>query len=534
MAIRRFSMPLSRRSLLRAAAAVPALTLPGLVRAQSQTTLRFIPVIDLAFVDPVYSTAQVSRNHGFMVYDTLYGMNAALEASPQMLSGHVISNDELQWDLTLRDGLFWHDGERVLARDCVASIRRWAARDGFGGELIAATDELSAPDDRTIRFRLKWRFPLLPQALGKAAINAAFMMPERLASQDPFKPLAEVVGSGPFRFVADERVQGIRNVYARFERYQPRQDGRPDWTAGPKIVHYDRVVWTTMPDAGTAAASLQTGEQDWQETTPQDLLPVLKRADDIVTRILDPRGYTCMLRVNHLQPPFDNPAIRRALLGAIDQAAFMTAVAGTDPAYQFSPIGFFAPGTPMASDVGLDVFRGPRDIARVQADLKAAGYGGEKVVLLIPGNSAAQKPLGEVAADTLRRAGMNVEPQVLDFATVLQRQLKKEPIGQGGWSAAVGNWQGIDWLNPAGNTNLRGEGKVAGWYKSEKMGALRSQWLAASTLAEQQRICREIQALAFEEIPYFPIGQYKQPTAYRKDIAGILDGTAVFWNVHPA
>jgi peptide/nickel transport system substrate-binding protein len=533
MTMRSFSLPLSRRSLLRAAAAAPVLSVPGILRAQSQTTLRFIPVIDLAFVDPVYSTAQVSRNHGFMVYDTLYGMNAALEVSPQMLSGHVVSSDELHWDLTLRDGLFWHDGERVLARDCVASIRRWAARDGFGGELISATDVLSAPDDRTIRFRLKRRFPLLPQALGKAAINAAFMMPERLASQDPFKPLTEAVGSGPFRFVADERVQGVRNVYARFERYQPRQDGAPDWTAGPKIVHYDRVVWTTMPDAGTAAATLQTGEQDWQETTPHDLLPVLKQADDVTTRILDPRGYTCMLRVNHLHPPFDNPAIRRALLGAIDQAAFMTAVAGTDPAYQFSPIGFFAPDTPMASDVGLDVFRGPRDLAKVQADLKAAGYNGEKVVLLIPGNSAAQKPLGEVAADMLRRAGMNVEPAVLDFATVLQRQLKKEPIGQGGWSAAVGNWQGIDWLNPAGNTNLRGEGKVAGWYESEKMGALRSQWLAASSLGEQQRICREIQALAFEEIPYFPIGQYKQPTAYRKDITGILNGTAVFWNVRP-
>ena len=156
-------MLVSRRSLLKAAAAAPALSLPGMLRAQSQTTLRFIPVIDLTFLDPIYSTAQVSRNHGFMVYDTLYGMNSALEVSPQMVSGHVVSNDERQWDLTLRDGLLWHDGERVLARDCVASIRRWAARDGFGAELMAATDELSAPDDRTIRFRLSRPFPLLPR-----------------------------------------------------------------------------------------------------------------------------------------------------------------------------------------------------------------------------------------------------------------------------------------------------------------------------------------------------------------------------------
>src|SRR6266702_4292462 len=527
-------MPVSRRSLLKAAAAIPALSFPGIVRAESQTTLRFIPVIDLAFVDPIYSTAQVSRNHGFMVYDTLYGMSSSLQVSPQMLSGHVISGDGLQWDLTLRDGLLWHDGERVLARDCVASIRRWAARDGFGGELMEATDELSAPDDKTIRFRLKRPFPLLPQALGKAAVQAPFMMPERLASQDPFKPLTEVVGSGPFRFVANERVQGVQNVYARFERYHPRPEGKPDLTAGPKIVHYDRVIWTTMPDAATGVAALQTREQDWQETTPHDLLPVLKRAGGITTRILDPRGYTCMMRVNHLQPPFDDPAIRRALLGAIDQSAFMTAVAGDDPAYQFSPIGFFAPDTPMASDAGLDMLRGPRDMAKVRADLKAAGYNGEKVVLLVPINSLAQKPLGDVAADMLQQAGMNVEYAGMDFGTVLQRASWSEPIAQGGWNAGVGNWQGIDWLNPAGNTNLRGDGKAAGWYKSEKMGALRSQWLAAPNLAEQQRICREIQALSFEEIPYFPIGQYKQPTAYRSSITGILDGTAVFWNVKPA
>jgi peptide/nickel transport system substrate-binding protein len=524
---------ISRRSLLKAAAAAPAFSLPGVARAQSQTTLRFMPVIDLTFLDPIFSTAQVSRNHGFMVYDTLYGMNAALEISPQMVSGHVVSNDDKQWDLTLRDGLLWHDGERVLARDCVASIRRWAARDGFGAELMAATDELSAPDDRTIRFRLKRPFPLLPVALGKAAVQAAFMMPERLASQDAFKALTEVVGSGPFRFVADERMQGARNVYARFDKYQPRQDGKPDWTAGPKIVHYDRVVWTTMPDAATGVAALQKGEQDWQETAPHDLLPILKRAG-ITIRVLDPRGYTCMMRVNQLQPPFDNPAIRRALMGAIDQTSFMTGVAGDDPAYQVAPIGFFAPNTPLASDVGLDVFRGPRNYAKVKADLKAAGYNGEKVVLLVPLNSVAQKPLGDVAADMFQQVGINVEYAGSDFGTVLQRQLKKEPVTEGGWSASVSNWQGIDWLNPAGNTNLRGDGRASGWYKSDKMGALRNQWLAAPNLAKQQRVCREIQALAFEEVPYFPIGQYNQPTAYRKNITGILDGTAVFWNVRPA
>ena len=400
-------MPLPRRTLLRAGAG--ALALPATARAAAQTTLRFIPVIDFAFIDPIFAGTQVSRNHGLMVFDTLYGINSALDVSPQMVDGHVVSRDGRQWDLTLRDSLLWHDGEQVLARDCVASINRWAARDAFGAALKRATDELSAPDDRTIRFRLKRPFPLLPMALGKAAVLAALMTPERLASQDPFKPLSEAVGSGPFRFMADERVPGARNAYARFDRYQPRSGGTPDWTSGPKVVHYDRVVWTTMPDAGTGMSALQTGEQDWQEASPHDLLPVLKRTPGVAVRVLDQRGHTCMLRLNHLQPPFSNPALRRAVLGAMDQAALMTAVVGDDPAYRLTSVGVFTPDTPMASSPPSNLFGGARDMAKVRDAVKAAGYGGEKVVVLVPTNSTVQRPLGDVMADMLQQAGMNVE-----------------------------------------------------------------------------------------------------------------------------
>ena len=526
-------MSLSRRLLL-AGAGAAAVARPNLVRAQSATTLRFIPVIDLAFLDPIFAGAQVSRNHGFMVFDTLYGISSKLEISPQMVEGHVVSNDDRQWDLTLRDGLVWHDGTKVLARDCVASINRWSKRDTFGAALMAATDELSAPDDRTIRFKLKRPFPLLPTALGKAAILAAFMMPERLAKQDPFKPLTEVVGSGPFRFVADERVPGARNVYAKFDGYKPRASGTPDWTSGPKIVHYDRVVWTTQPDAGVGVSALQTGEQDWQETFPHDLLPVVKRAPGITVRTLDPRGYTCLLRLNHLQPPFDNPAVRRAILSAVDQVEMMSAVAGDNPAYRVTPAGVFTPNTPMASPVPGNLFGSPRDMGKVRDALKAAGYNGEKAVVLVPTNSTAQKPLGDVTADMLQRAGMNVEYAGMDFASVLQRQAKKDPADKGGWSCGAGNWQGIDCLNPAGHPLLPGDGAVAGWYKSERMEATRARWLAAPNLATQQEVAGELQRLAWEEVPFIPLGEYQQPTAYRNTVTGILDGTAVFWNVRPA
>ncbi|MFZ4410760.1 MAG: ABC transporter substrate-binding protein, partial [Paracraurococcus sp.] len=165
---------MQRRAFLATSAALAA---PAAVRAQTATTLRFTPQQDLVTLDPVTTTAYISRNHGYMVFDTLYGMDADFQATPQMVDGHVVDDDGRRWTLTLRDGLLWHDGERVLARDCVASIRRWAKRDPFGASLMEATEELSAPDDRTIRFRLKRPFPLLPIALGKASVPVCAMMP---------------------------------------------------------------------------------------------------------------------------------------------------------------------------------------------------------------------------------------------------------------------------------------------------------------------------------------------------------------------
>ncbi|SFJ35327.1 peptide/nickel transport system substrate-binding protein [Bosea sp. OK403] len=517
-------------------AAAAGLALPARVRSQSQTTLRFIPQIDLVYLDPVFTTASVTRNHGYLVFDTLYGMDGNFRMSPQMLEGHSVEEDGKVWNLSLRAGLLWHDGEKVLARDCVASIRRWARRDAFGGTLLQATDELSAIDDRTIRFRLKRPFPLLPGALGKTAALMCAMMPERFANTDPQQQVTEMVGSGPFRFKPDERLPGARNVYTRFEGYRPRESGAPDWTAGPKVAHYERIEWHTMPDTSTAASALQTGERDWWEFANHEYLPLLKQARGVQTRVLDPTGIVTMLRLNHLQPPFNNPAIRRALFGAIDQASFMQGVVGDEAALYHTPLGFFCPGTPMASNVGLDILSSPRDLAKVRTALRDAGYAGEKVVLMVPGDSTALKALGDVAADMFKQVGINVDYLALDWGTLLARRNRKGPADQGGWNAFVTSWTGMDWLNPSSHVAIRGNGEAgyAGWVSSPQLEAQREAWFSAPDLAAQQRLCQEMQSQAFVDAPYYPLGQYIQPTAYRTSLTGILNGFPTFWNVRPA
>jgi len=524
-----------RRSLLAATGA--ALAAPSAVRAQSATTLKFTPQQDLITLDPVTTTAYVSRNHGYMVFDTLYGMDSRYQPTPQMVDGHTIENDGKLWNLTLRDGLMWHDGEKVTARDCVASIRRWARRDPFGATLLETTDELSAPDDRTIRFRLKRPFPLLPIALGKASVPVCAMMPERLANTDPFRQVPELIGSGPFRFKADERVPGSRIVYTKFEGYVPRKDGPREWTAGPKVVHFDRVEWTVMPDSATATNALMAGEADWQEYAYHNLLPLMRRNRNVQVRVLDKSGFVGMVRVNHIQPPFNNPAIRRALWSAIDQTACMQAVVGpADSSFYHVPLGFFGPGTPMASDVGLEPLTGPRDYGKAREALRAAGYNGEPVLLMIPSTSEYSALMGAVVTDMFKQAGLNVEVYSVEFNAMLQRRNRRGTIAEGGWSAFVTNWVGTDWMNPAGHIALRGNGDAGygGWATMPRVEELRDAWFQAPDLAAQQAICRDIQLEAMKEVPYYPLGQYLQPTAFRSNITDVNEGFSTFWNVRRA
>ena len=521
-----------RRTFLAAAGALAA---PRIGKSANASVLRFIPQSDLSVLDPVWTAAYVTRNHAMMVFDTLYGTDRDNRVSPQMAAGHSVEADGLIWNLTLRDNLLWHDNEKVLARDCVASIRRWGVRDSFGQTLMAVTDEISAPDDKTIRFRLKRPFPLLLAALGKPGSSICAMMPERLALTDPFRQVTEMTGSGPFRFRKDEHVAGARVAYERNEAYVPRPDGTPSFTAGPKVVHIDRVEWVVIPDAGTAAAAMQSGEMDWWEVPTFDLLPLLQRNADLTVPPADPKGAIGNMRLNHLQPPFNNPALRRALLGAVSQEDYMSAAAG-DPANWRSGVGVFCPASPMATDAGLQVLTSPRDLSAVAKAVAASGYRNERTVLLIPSDFPLLKALGDVGADLLKRIGMNVDAQYADWGSVLQRLAKPDPVEQGGWSLFHTYWSGLDEFDPSVHTYLRGNGKAAsrGWPSSERLEALRNEWLYADTLPERQRIAALMQQQAFVDVPYIPLGQILPPTVYRRSVTDVLSGYALFWNLRKA
>jgi peptide/nickel transport system substrate-binding protein len=525
---------MKRRSLLQAgAASAIATALPRFAIAQpaNARVLRFVPQANLTILDPIITTAAVSANHGWMVFDTLFGVNAQQEAKPQMAEGYSVSDDGRTWLIKLRDGLKWHDGEPVRAQDCAPSLARWAARDTFGQTLGKVVDTWGVADDRTIKITLKQPFPLLIDAIAKPDAQIAFMMPQRMAQTDPFKSVTEMVGSGPYRFIKDEFVAGSSATYEKFAGYQPRQEA-PEWTSGGKVVNIPRVEWKIIPDASTAAAALQSGEVDWYEQVQADLVPLLRRNAEIVFASSNPQGYVAGLRFNHLQPPFNDVRLRRAVLTAVNQEDYMRAITGNDPSAFRICKSQFPCGTTYGTEATGPVMQG--DIAAAKAMLKEAGYGGQKAVIINPTDFATIGPLGDITYDMFQKIGINTEMVAADWGTVVQRRVSKEPVEKGGWSVFHTWFTGGFIINPVVTAPFRGQGAAGwfGWYDNPKIEQMTQEWLLAKDSDTRKKIADAIQQENFSQVPTIPLGQFQIPTAYRKSLQGRVEcSSPLFWNV---
>ena len=342
-----------------------------------------------------------------------------------------------------------------------------------------------------------------------------------------------MVGSGPYRFLPAEFNAGERAAYERFAAYVPRGEGTPSYTAGPKITHFDRVEWQSLGDVATAVAALSQGEVDWVDSVPADQLPLLARNAKVTVEVSEPSGSIPIMRFNHLHPPFDKPAIRRALLGAIDQAEVMNAVAGTDRTYWRDRAGLFSPGSPLANEAGIDALSEPRDYNKVKRDLAEAGYGGEPVVVLAVSDNAYFVSMSQVGAEQLRKAGMNVDLQVVDFSTMVRRRRSKEPPGKGGWNVFFTFNDGLFSDDPGSNNAIRGDGKsgLEGWPDSPKLETLRNAWLGSADIVSQKQICEQLQLQLWQDVPYIPMGFWIRSTAHRRNIVDLPWGFAAFYGV---
>ncbi len=524
----------SRRALLSVGLAA---TLPFAL-AQAQTapaptgTLRVVLSNELTSIDPVVSTAAFVRNHGFMVYDQLFALDGKGLPQPQMVGAHTVSADAMTHRFTLREGLAFHDGQPVRAADAVASIRRWGARDVVGKALLAATASLDVVDERTFELKLSRPFGPVVESLARATGSALFVMPERIAQTPATTAITDPTGSGPFILDPGAWRIGDRTVYRRNPNYRPRPEPASG-LAGGKVVKIERLEWIAMPDAAVAGSALTNGEIDFIEHPAPDLLPLLQRSRGVTVGLINPIGSMVWLRLNHSQPPFNDPRVRQALLHAIDQKEVLQGM-GIPAADQvpYCP-AYFMCGTPIESAAGAVGLR-DADPEKARSLLREAGYAGQPVVFL----DAADNPLNHgatlVLAEQFKRAGLAMDVQTLDWATVTVRRNRREAPGQGGWNAFVTIANALDAGNPLSNFYLASpcEGGLTGWPCDTKLEELRRAWWEEADATKRAALLEAVHARAYEVLPYINAGQFRTRSAWRSNLSGILAATVpVFWNV---
>jgi len=530
-------LQISRRKLLKLAGATPLASSfssawISQARAADKKTITAVMHSDLRIIDPGFTTAYITRDHGYMVYDTLIATDANFKIQPQM-ADWTISDDKLTYTFTLRDGLKWHDGAPVTAEDCAASLKRWGRNDVMAQKLMEFTASIEAADARTIVLKLKEPHGLVLETIGKPSSLVAFMMPKRLAETAPGKQIAEQIGSGPFKFVASEFQPGVKAVYEKNTDYVPRKEP-PSWAAGGKVVKVDRVEWITMPDAQTAVNALAAGDIDFLENPPYELLPALEANADLKVETLNKFGGQTYGRMNFLIPPFDNVKIRRAALLALNQKDVLDALVG-NPKYQQVCGAMFVCNTPLATDVGVGDLTKGGNIEAARKALAESGYDGTPIVVLAASDVLMLKAQPIVVTQALRQAGFKVDLQTMDWQTVVTRRANQKPVAEGGWNMFFTFSTAPDVMNPIASSMMGAKGKTSwfGWPEDARLEELRNKFVRASSLAEQKMIAEEIQKEAYDQVIYIPLGQFLTPSAWRKSLTGVLEGpaTPVWWNV---
>src|SRR5712692_1795525 len=510
---------MDRRAFLKSVAGAGALSAagtlasPAISQRAAARALRFVPQADLANFDPIWGTQYVVRNASAMVWDTLYGVDERLQPQRQMAEGEEVSADGLTWTFRLRPGLKFHDGEKVLAKDVVASLDRWSARDQMGLLIKAIQQELTAVDDRTVKWVLKKPFPKMLLALGKLSTQVCFIM--------------------PMRFVRNEWVPGARAAFEKFADYAPRQEPS-SWLAGGKHMLAERIEWIVMPDPATAAAALQSGEIDWWENPISDLVPLLRKNRNVAVDIADPLGNIGSFRMNHLYPPFNEVRARRAVLMAMSQEDYMRAIVGDDDSLWKPLPGFFTPGTPLYTEEGGEILKGPRNLDGAKKLLEQSGYAGQPVTCLVAQDQPITKAQGDVTADLLKRLGMNVDFAAIDWGTVGARRAMKTAPGQGGWQMFHTWHSGADCINPAVAIGVRASGEKAwfGWPNAPEVETQVTAWYEAKSLDEEKAAIGRLNKAALDSVVYAPTGFFLGYQAWRKNVSGVVKGPLpFFWGV---
>jgi peptide/nickel transport system substrate-binding protein len=512
-----------------AAMALPAV--PSFAKdAKDDVTVKVVMHAPLRVLDPIFTNAYITRNHGYLVFDTLFSLDSEGKPQPQMVNTFKLSPDKLTYTFTLRPGLKFHDGSPVTSDDVIASLQRWAARDALGTRLMAVTEKMAAVDANTFTLQLKKPYGLVLDSLAKPGSPVPFIMPKRLAATSPNEAITEMVGSGPYKFVQADFQPGVKATYLKFADYVPRSEPASNF-AGGKVVNIDRLEVVNIADGQTAVNAMRNGEIDFIENVAPDLLSQFDGVKGVSTAPKSRETNMYTLRMNWMQPPFDNVKVRRAAMAALYQLDYLDASIGDPKRYRVCG-AVLTCSSPYKSEEGATQIHKP-DLAKAKQMLKESGYKGEKVVVLHSTDVRSLVNIAPITAQALRSIGMNVDMQAMDFTTLLARRTKKDPVDKGGWSIFQSSIVVLDLINPVVNPNLDGRGEVGypGWTKDDTMEGLRDQFASEPDAAKRAQIAQAIQKRAYEQVFYVPLGEVIEYKAFDAKMGKLVDAQLpLFWS----
>jgi peptide/nickel transport system substrate-binding protein len=464
------------------------------------------------------TTATLTQQITWHIYETLYTYDQDLNPIPMLAEGHTVTDGGQRYTIRLRRGVKFHHGREMTAADVVASLTRWGRMASGLKSLWKNVEALEAKDSYTVVFHLKEPTGSLLYALGRYG-NGGAIYPKEVVDGAGDGPIKEFIGTGPFRFVEHRPDRHIR--LARFNDYAARPEA-PDGFGGRRSAYVDEIRFIPVPDVALRLAGVQTGEYHWAQQIKQDQYERIKTMPGVVPGIVKPAGWMTAV-FNHKQGLMTDKRIRQAFQAALDMEPVLAGAFGHKAFYRVDPSLLFREQPFWHSTAGAEYYN-QRNRAKAQRLLREAGYAGQPVRFMTTKEYEYHYKTALVASQQLEQAGFTVDLQVYDWATLVQRRNKPElfdvfTTGIVGMPADPAFTASIDCNWP-------------GWWCLEEKNRLVDQLVREADPKKRKPIWDRIQQLFYEDAGRIKFGDYYSLEAYRKELKGFRPtSTIVFWNV---
>lgn len=468
-------------------------------------------------IDPLISTATISRDIALQIFEPLITINSGLQPEPMLAESYEVSEDGKTITFELRQGVKFHNGQEMTAEDVVASMERWQ---GISSRAKAAfsNSTFKADGDYTVILEMdKPNSTALPVLSSSTQMPA--IMPKEIAEAAGDQPVTEFIGTGPFQFVEWKQDQYIK--LEKYDDYVSSADPA-DGPAGKREALVDEILFMIATDSSTRLAGIKSGEYDIATTIPFNNFDQIE-SDSNVNAYMEPSGFNIIV-FNKKEGPFADQKIRQAVAATLDMEAILQASFSDEQFYEMNAGIMLKQQADWYTDAGKENYN-QKDPEKGKALLEEAGYKGEEVTFITSREYEDFYNASVVIKEQLEAIGMKVNLEVFDWATVVESQ--GEPSAYDAFITGFG----IN-TDPTQLLFLNSKNEWAGWTESDKIDQLIEDIRASSTQEEAKSIYEELQLEIWDYLPILKLGDKNFLYAVNKNVEGFQDVIGmVLWNV---